>query len=249
MRRRTCRALLFSESHLEDQVLCSNVENSSLDLNRAAEGAAAAGRWRSIRSPGPGALYNIGNVLALSAGLMVQLAQSRGEAGVAAAVFAYFAGSPGALWLSGSMALFILAGVFYHRGCSEPTGPQPRLVQLGDLLSGIAALMLTVALIWLGDTALALLAGVLLAGGKLGTAILPTLAVPGRAAIDGALRMAVIVSRAPSIAALAVALLGSDGSFAAMALPATMIICFLLWFWADLLLLRAGPVPLIDGAR
>ncbi|MGZ2256564.1 hypothetical protein [Roseobacter sp. A03A-229] len=199
-----------------------------------------------MRSPGPGALYNIGNVLALAAGVTTQLVYLRADTGVAAALAAYFVGSPGALWLTGSMIVFILAGVLYERAWGDPARPQPRLVQLGDLLAGLAAIMLTIALVWLGDTTLALLAGVLLAGGKLGTAVLPTLVVPGRAWLDAGFRLAVIVSRAPSIAALAVAIFGSDGSLAQVALPAMMILCFLLWFWADLLLLRAGPVPLIE---
>ncbi|WP_299676105.1 hypothetical protein [uncultured Roseobacter sp.] len=229
--------------------MCSHLGKSSFDRRPAGGGAPVAGQWRRVRSPGPGVLYNIGNVLALCAGVIMQWVQMRGEAGVGAAVVAYFAGSPGALWLTGSMVLFILAGGLYHRGWSEPSGTQPRLVQLGDLISGLAAILLTVALVWMGDTALALLAGVLLAGGKLGTAVLPTMPVPGRGLLDGACRMAVIVSRGPSIAALAVALLDTSGSLADVALPATMIVCFLLWFWADLLLLRAGPVQLIEGNR
>ncbi|MCV3270703.1 hypothetical protein [Roseobacter sinensis] len=202
-----------------------------------------------IRSPGPGALYNIGNLLALVSGAVMPLVHLRVDMGVGAALAAHFAGSPGALWLSGAMGLFLVSGVFYDRAWRDAAQPQPRLVQLGDLLAGIAAIMLTVALVWLGDTALALLAGVLLAGGKLGTAVLPTVSVPGQTLLDRGFRMAVIISRGPSIAALALTLSDSNGTLSEIALPTMMIFCFLLWFWADLLLLKAGPVQLIEPLR
>ena len=72
------------------------------------------------RMRGPGGCYNVGNVLALGAGLTAQLvavSQARGEAPVAAleAVRAYRFGSPGATALTAAIVIFFVSGEAYHR--------------------------------------------------------------------------------------------------------------------------------------
>lgn len=204
------------------------------------------------RLSGPGTLYNIGNILALLSGILVQVASAWDQSNIGTAVYLHLMGSPGALWLTGSMLVFLIAGEFYHRAWQGTHLADPRLVQMGDLFSAVAAMALTVALVWLGDTAIALLAGVLLAGGKLGAAILPTFNFSQAAQTERALRIIVVISRAPSITALAFTIaqgLQKGNMLEEVVLPSAMIVCFLLWLWADLLLLRMGQVVLIDRAN
>jgi hypothetical protein len=191
------------------------------------------------RLRGPGGLYNIGNAIALLSGLGVQLAQTPAADGPGAAVAAYLFGTPGTTWLNAAMLVFFASGEAYHRAWAGRTSPLAHLNRLGDLLSAVGAVCLTVALVHFGDVALAIVAGTLLAGGKLGTALLRD--TSGRAA--RLFRSVVVASRLPSIAALTLELwrLAEGGGPAAEAfLPCVMLGCLLLWLRADLLLLRGA---------
>lgn len=201
------------------------------------------------RLVGPGALYNIGNLLALLSGLAFQIREVWDQTSIVEAVGQHLLGSPGSLWLSGSMLIFLVSGEIYHRAWQCNPIPDPRLTQIGDLISGLAAIALTVALVWMGNAAIAIFAGVLLAGGKLGGAILPTFHLPNQATIERGFRITVVSSRLPSILALILPILQTGGKSSDMILPAITVFCFLLWLWADLLLLQRGQVVLIDRRK
>lgn len=195
------------------------------------------------RLNGPGGLYNLGNAIALTSGITFQLAGTPETHGHVASVGAYLVGDMGATWLTVSMLFFFASGEVYHRAWAGRQVPDEGLNRRGDLLSGFGAIALTVALIHFGDIALAIVAGTLLAGGKFGTAILPSAASPvtGSLGLDTWLRGAVVASRAPSLVALGLELarITQDGApVATTIMPSIMIACFILWLWADVLLLR-----------
>lgn len=186
---------------------------------------------------GPGALYNWGNFLALSSGILLSLRAASGQSSWFEALRDHLIGSPEAVWLTVSMVLFIVSGEIY-RSAGRPNA-QARLLYWGDFVSGVAAIFLTIALSRLGDSAVALLGGLMLTLGKLGSAALPLVFAGGSASLDRVLRLTVVASRAPSILSLALAVspIGHVSLDDAL-LPLIMIVCFLLWLWADLLLLR-----------
>jgi hypothetical protein len=212
--------------------------------------ATHAGRPRATSSgllarlEGPGGYYNIGNAVALSSGILVQAMNAPdAEGGLSSAVLTYLVGSSGAAWLTVAMLVFFASGEAYHRAWAGRHVPDARLNRLGDLLSGIGALALTAALVDFGDVAMAAVAGTLLAGGKFGSAVLPAAANRSSFPWSSVLRSAVVLSRFPSLAALGLELLRlaqSSGPAADAVMPAVMFFCFLLWLWADVLLLN-GP--------
>lgn len=209
--------------------------------------AALAARLR-----GPGGLYNLGNVVALSTGIALQCAAAAGPSGTdaVAALQSYFFGSPGASWLTLAIAIFLVSGEAYHRAWRRGPLPQMRLNRLGDLLSALGAAALTVSLVHFGDVLLAVASGTLLAGGKLGTAVFPESHGAPKTAnrLPALFRGAVILSRAPAILALSVQVLnefsapGGATRFADVIAPAVMLLCYFIWARADLMLLAAGRV-------
>jgi hypothetical protein len=224
----------------------------------AAKGAtfridAVGGAGAAIRSRlrGPGGFYNLGNALALAAGLAVQVAGAAGagDASVLAAVRQYLVGSPAASALTLAILVFFVSGEFYHRAWAHGFPPDRRGNWWGDFLSGVAALILTFALAAFGDLLLALASGLLLAAGKFGSALRPEdYATPDGDPWPDRFRWAVVASRAPAILALAVELArgpATDAPRGAAAMTAVMLVCYLLWTRADLLLF-VRPRP---GAR
>ncbi len=199
------------------------------------------------RLSGPGGLYNLGNLIALSTGITLQFAEAAGGAGtsILEMLNAYFFGSPGASWLTLAIMIFLMSGEIYHRAWKDGAPPDIRLNRLGDFLSGLGAMALTVSLVYFGDFVLALVSGTLLAGGKLGTAIVPEVhgAGPDRNRLPRLLRLAVVVSRAPALISLGVELgrlvAGSETppGVAQVVAPAVMFGCYLIWTRADLLLM------------
>ena len=212
------------------------------------------------RMKGPGGLYNAGNVLALATGLGVQIAMANrgrtaGSGTILDAVRTYFIGSPGATALTIAILIFLVSGEMYHRAWSRGAPPDRRLNRCGDLLSAIAAVVLTISLAAFGDILLAIASGLLLAAGKLGSALIPEGdASTGASAWTRRFRLAVVASRVPALASLAIKLLGlvaPSGSAPANSLVLTpvMLVCYLLWTRADLLLIRpAASVSRNAGA-
>ena len=196
--------------------------------------------WLSTRFSGPGALYNLGNVIAIVTGTGLALWKLDGQGTAMEGLHQHLMGSAPAAWLTGSMLVFIVSGELYHAGHHGRPERRAMRTQQADLVSGIAAIGLTIALIGFGDATMAIVAGVMLAGGKLGSAILALW--HGSAALAGSLRVVVLGSRFPSILALVLSLQGISNQIAApsaqdVLLPIVMIGCFLLWLWADVILL------------
>jgi len=197
--------------------------------------------WLVARFKGPGALYNIGNIIALLAGIGVALRDVHNHDEAMAGLHHQFTGSAPAIWLTAAILVFIIAGEVYHRAFHGCASRRAGLNQAADLIAGIAAIALTLALIGFGDPAIAVVAGVILACGKLGSAALPLLRLDRSAHWDRGLRFAVLASRAPSILSLAMSAavtFRASGGVDDALLPLIMIGCFLLWAWADVLLLR-----------
>ena len=210
-----------------------------------------AGLWNALigRMKGPGGLYNVGNVLALGTGLGVQIAmatggETAGSGAILDALRAYFIGSPGATALTFAILIFIASGEMYHRAWSRGAPPNRRLNRHGDLLSAIAAAVLTISLAVFGDILLATASGLLLAAGKLGSALVPEEdASPKAGRWPRRFRLAVVASCVPALVLLAIKLLGlvdSAGTTPADSLVLTpvMLVCYLLWIRADLMLIQ-----------
>ena len=202
------------------------------------------------RLQGPGGYYNIGNAIGLASGLIFQIAASRdvasGEQGAGGMIGSYLFGSPSATALTVATAIFFASGEFYHRAF-QPAGGEPdrkRLLQ-ADLLSGVGAVCLAIALLLLGSVWLALASTLLLAGGKFGNALAPAREwrfTIGSKTLD-AFRVAPALSRVPAMVALAAALawaaVTASGDPSQHLQAGILLLCYCLWFRADLLLLRA----------
>lgn len=201
--------------------------------------AQTTGMWWRTRLSGPGGLYNAGNVIALVAGFAFSPSVIAGDLGLLGALQAHLLGSSEAAWLTAAMITFIIAGEIYHR--AQHTPDTPNLLAWADFVAGLAAVLLTVALIQLGETLLCLIGGFMLIAGKLGSAALPLMGVHAVRRFDLSLRLLVLASRVPTIMALFLPILTiwqSAASLSTVYLPAIMIACFILWIRADLLLLK-----------
>ena len=163
--------------------------------------------WIAARFKGPGALYNIGNIIALLAGIGVALRDVHNHDEAMAGLHHQFTGSAAAIWLTAAILVFIVSGEVYHRAFHGTKARRAGLNQVADLISGMAAIALTIALIGFGDPAIAVVAGVILACGKLGSAALPLFRLDRPARWDRGLRFAVLGSRAPSILSLVLSVL------------------------------------------
>lgn len=208
------------------------------------------------RMKGPGGYYNSGNALGLIVGFGIQIAAApvgfyEGSA-VTAAVMDYFAGSRGTVALTLATLVFFCGGEAYHRAWARPDAPDPALNRLGDFLSGVGAIGLGVALLLLGEPLLAATSGLLHALGKFGSTFhRPGTPVPmWPAGWPDPFRSAVLASRLPAMLATTVALgwalleVWSGGSLTALAMPLTLLGCYLLWTKADLLLFGVGTKAL-----
>lgn len=204
------------------------------------------------RMSGPGGYYNCGNALGLVVGLGVQLATAPAgapdENTIMASVADYFAGSHGAVALTLTTLVFFWGGEVYHQAWARPDAPDAALNRLGDLLSGIGAIGLGIALLLLGDLLLAATSGLLHALGKFGSAFhRPGERVPvWPATWPDPFRSAVLASRLPAMLATTLALgaalpqVWSGESATMLAMPVALLGCYVLWAKADLLLFDAG---------
>lgn len=207
--------------------------------------------WLGTRLSGPGGLYNLGNLIALLSGFALSLYGAWGQETVFEVLHGYLVGSSGAAALTLALVVFLISGEIYHHA-ARPNA-LPTLLPWADLISGLAAIALTMALLWLGEAMAAWVAGVMLVTGKLGSAALPVFGMRNWARLARLLRLTVVASRLPSLASLGrgvLTALRGEVPLEDVLLPSIMILCFLLWLWADLLLLlrddtlrlrRAGP--------
>jgi hypothetical protein len=219
-------------------------------FNTAVDAMPQGGLFAPIRLPhalaarlhGPGGLYNIGNFLGLAAGITVQIAHSA-DSGAAKALVDYLAGDVSAFMLTLATLVFFVSGEAYHRAWQYGYPPDKRLNRLGDLLSAVGALALGVALLKLGQPFLAATAGLLHAAGKLSSAICKSDAASGTD-WPWIFRASVLVSRVPAMLAALIELLGHltalthGGPTLPALMPATLLVCYVLWAKADLLLFR-----------
>lgn len=198
------------------------------------------------RTRGPGGLYNAGNLLGLITALGLQFATAGAGANDADTLIGYFIGSPQALALSVATVVFLFSGEIYHRAWQGAQSPDLRLNRLGDLLSAVGGAALATSLLLLGQPVLALVTGCLIVFGKLGSAIFGDDAVAPplwAASWPDPFRLAVLMGRAPAVAAAALDLvhqIGTGAPWLAMVQPAVLIACHVLWIKADLLLLNGG---------
>lgn len=211
---------------------------------------AALGPYRSYfghaivdRLKGPGGYYNIGNAIGLVMGIVIQIFFVSNEQAAAAKAWSFFAGSPSALALTVSTAVFFWSGEAYHRAWANGFPPKAGLNRLGDNLSGVGALALGFSLFLLGQPMLAATAGLLHAAGKFASAWHKAgeqLPFPWPRNWPDPFRAVVLASRFPAIAAALLELWQAAGSgwTDEILAPATLLICYLLWSKADLLLIR-----------
>ena len=187
------------------------------------------------RANEPGVLYNIGNVLGFSAGIVsaAWLGQPQAGIGTLDGIIRHLVGSHAALALTLASVIFFWGGIVYSRAWANGAPPDPELNRQGDLWSTAGAVCLAFGLFVLGDPVLAMSAGVLHALGKLGSAWGggTRLRLLGWSpSISDLSKDLVLVSRVPAILSAAV-------GFAGDWLSASVIVCCLVWARADWLLL------------
>lgn len=192
------------------------------------------------RANEPGVLYNFGNVLGFSAGLIsaVWLRDTQGGNSAVDDVVRHLVGSHAALALMLATVIFFWGGIIYSRAWANGAPPDAELNRQGDLWSTAGAVCLAFGLFVLGNPLLALSAGVLHALGKLGSAWGggAGLRFAGWSPSVGDLcKDLVLVSRVPAILSAAV-------GFAGDWLSASVIVCCLVWARADWLLLSPEGV-------
>jgi hypothetical protein len=189
------------------------------------------------RMRGPGGYYNLGNVIGLISGISLQILH--GQSSVAQTALDYLFGNASALWLTLATLIFMVSGEAYYRAWKNGFPPIAKLNWWGDFLSGFGALALGIALYLLGQPLLAATAGLLHAVGKFGSAFYVQ---KSELHLDWhkVFRWLVVFSRMPALGATAVALIYAIGlgSLEAFGAPATLMVCYLLWLRADMLLLR-----------
>lgn len=204
------------------------------------------------RMTGPGGAYNIGNLVGFSQGVAVQVLATRdGDefawANATAAIGHSLTGDFASIAMTSAAGVFFVSGEVYHRAWSGRPVPRRNMVRLGDFLSGIGAIWLGLALLELGHPFLALTSGLLHSLGKFGSAFQ---AADARVLALGAyssdpFRLMVLLSRLPALAAAAYGIcallfqLDGVGQQHWSTAP-TLFCCYLLWSWADLLLLRSS---------
>lgn len=215
-------------------------------------------KWR-IALGDPGQLYNTGNWLVLAGGIGGAIFAAIGEGaelgGAAASVAQHFFGTPAAVALTGATLVFITGGAAYSRAWRNGGAtPDAYYSRLGDILSGVGAVILGVGLALLGDAMLALFAGLLHAGGKLGSAFAGErrLHLPFASALLADIcKDAVLISRLPALLAAFSGLLATMmafGPIGQMVLALSVTVGTIYWALADILLLRRDG-PLMSATR
>jgi len=187
----------------------------------------------SARLPSPGVLYNAGNLLGLCVGLAVTFVGHGGRSGETLA--AYFAGDGSALCLTAATIVFFVSGSIYHRAWQVGGAQRLRLVRCADLLSGLGAILLGASLFLVGQPILALASATLHSTGKLGSSLAGGRSEP----LCRLARRLVLGSRAFGLLAGASALPSASGASASdIVMSATLVVCYLLWASADILLMK-----------
>lgn len=206
--------------------------------------------WHGLgrRLTGPGGFYNVGNALGLLGGIYLHVAAAGVGARLdlhtgAAAALDYLAGSGSAVAITLAMVVFFWSSEVYHRAWAADAPPDPDLNRLGDLLSGYGALILGLGLFLLGEPLLAATAGLLHALGKFGSAYHGSLPERLTRLRPDPFRSTVLISRLPAILLVLIEIgkgLAETQSGESLLAPQLLLVCYLLWARADLLLFRSG---------
>lgn len=199
------------------------------------------------RSAGPGGLHNIGNLVALFGGFGVFCLSQETFQGDEPLVWQYLFGSAEISCLTVSMLIFLAGGEAYHRGFYDRRHPSIKHIRIGDFLSGVATVVLTISLVQFGEARFAIVAGSLLAVGKFGSATFPIQCTENHSGsgVQYVFRMMAIVSRIPSLATVGITLsyyVFSGGDETDAMLAFIMLLSYLLWLSGDYLLIRGSIV-------
>ena len=190
----------------------------------------------------PGFLYNMGNLLALFGSLALFVLLSGSGRGVTADGFAaHFLGNWPALLTTIASVIFFVSGLQYAKGWAKGFPPDTRSNNAGHALSTLGALTIGIALIGLARTevalALAIVATILHAGGKLASWRSPTR--------DGYFKPMPLYSRVPYLTTLCLDMRNeviTSQSWnllpANFVLPLCLLAATLFWARADWLLLQ-----------
>lgn len=191
-----------------------------------------AGRGWFERLTNPGGLYNAGNVIGFSTGLLAAVSSAAlvgSGAGPLDAAADFLMGSPAALAMTVATAIFFWGGLVYSKAWANGAPPDQRLNRHGDIYSGAGAICLAAGLSLLGDPLLAASAGLLHALGKFGSALAgsETIAWRGKTlSVSSLCKDLVFLSRLPALAA---ALMG----LSADVLSLSFVACTVVWAVAD----------------
>ncbi|MEM7256057.1 MAG: hypothetical protein AAF404_01585 [Pseudomonadota bacterium] len=196
------------------------------------------------RMQGPGGYYNLGNAFGLLTGLLLHMAAvASSDVGVTSSLHAisdYLAGSTSAIALSVSMLIFFWSGELYYRAWRNGFPPVAKHNRAGDLWSCWGALVLGVGLLLLGQPVLALTAGLLHGIGKLGSAWSLRAPRQWHKNWPDFWRSMVLLSRVPALIAVLLEILSHTLQGTLLSVsgfgPLTLLVCYLLWVKADLLL-------------
>jgi hypothetical protein len=215
-------------------------------------------KWRAVLGD-PGHLYNIGNGLMLAGGVGGAVFAAMGD-GVSPEraierIADHFIGTPPAVALTLATLVFIAGGAAYSKAWRNGgQAPDPVFNRRGDVLSAVGAAMLGIGLMMLGDALLATFAGLLHAGGKLGSAYAGKRRVRtpfGSLLLADICKDAVLVSRLPALLAAITGLLTvalAIGRLESIVLALSVIVSTVYWALADILLLRRNG-PMLTALR
>ncbi len=196
----------------------------------------------------PGILYNLGNSLGFIVGLGVALSadvSGNDTATIWHQAIKHIAGSPPATALTAATFVFFWGGLVYTKAWSNGAPPEPKLNRLGDVLSGIGAILLGAGLVMVGDLWLAASAGVLHAAGKFGSALGGTATWRGslvQIRIADLCKDLVLISRVPAVLVGAIAFsreIVALESLPGLLLSLSFMTCCLIWAAADWMLLSS----------
>jgi hypothetical protein len=190
----------------------------------------------------PGLLYNIGNLIAFFGALALFMLLSGSGRGVTADGFvAHFLGNWPAVLTTLASLVFWVSGVQYANAWAKGFPPEAKSNNAGHALSTLGALTIGVALMGLARTevslALAIIATILHAGGKLASWSAPTR--------DDYFKPMPLYSRIPYVTTLCLDIRSDVLSDAALndvvtglSLPLFLLVATMFWARADWLLLQ-----------
>lgn len=208
----------------------------------------------------PGRLYNLGNLAGFFGGAGAAIATAPRDATGSSALGQlenYAFGNTPALMLSLATLIFFVAGLAYTRAWHNDAAPDRKMSQVGDALSGIAAIAFGAGVALLGNPILAASGGAMHALGKFGSAFLvesKSGRMPNR--LSYLCKQLVLLSRIPAICAAAVGLVQAEhGTTVQIILSINVIFCCIVWAAADIRLLPPDATlakmisSLVDGKR